>query len=79
MDISNLFQLTDEDKAQYKKLIDEIDLDNSSSVIGMLNTKLETLLSSNNLNDMEVDLIKNVSVLCDGDIFAYSKNLYADA
>ena len=45
MDISNLFQLTDEDKAQYKKLIDEIDLDNSSSVIVMLNTKLETLLS----------------------------------
>ena len=29
----------------------------------MLNTKLETLLSSHNLNDMEVDLIKNVSVL----------------
>ena len=50
-------------KAQYKKLIDDIDLDNSSSVIGMLNTKLETLLSSHNLNDMEVDLIKNVSVL----------------
>ena len=63
MDISNLFQLTDEDKAQYKKLIDDIDLDNSSSVIGMLNTKLETLLSSHNLNDMEVELIKNVSVL----------------
>ena len=63
MNISNLFQLTDEDKAQYKKLIDDIDLDNSSSVIGMLNTKLETLLSSHNLNDMEVDLIKNVSVL----------------
>ena len=63
MDISNLFQLTDEDKAQYKKLIDDIDLDNSSSVIGMLNTKLETLLSSHKMNDMEVDLIKNVSVL----------------
>ena len=63
MDISNLFQLTDEDKAQYKKLIDEIDLNNSSSVIDMLNTKLETLLSSHNLNDIEVDLIKNVSVL----------------
>jgi len=66
MDISNLFQLTDEDKAQYKKLIDEIDLDNSSSVIGMLNTKLETLLSTHKLNDMEVDLIKNVSVEADG-------------
>ena len=63
MNVYNLFQLTDEDKAQYKKLIAKIDLDNSSSVIGLLNAKLETLLSSHKLNDMEVDLIKNVSIL----------------
>ena len=63
MDISNLFQLTDEDKAQYKKLIDKIDLEKSSSVISLLNAKLETLLSSHKLNDMEVELIKNVSIL----------------
>ena len=41
MDISNLFQLTDEDKAQYKKLIDEIDLDNSSSVIGQMGNRID--------------------------------------
>ena len=29
----------------------------------MLNTKLETLLSTHNLNDIEINLIKNVSVL----------------
>tara|TARA_B100000424_G_scaffold268232_1_gene262625 strand:+ start:3159 stop:3545 length:387 start_codon:yes stop_codon:yes gene_type:complete len=63
MNVSNLFQLTDEDKAQYKKLIDNIDLDKSSSVISLLNAKLETLLSSHKLNDMEVELIKNVSIL----------------
>lgn len=63
MNVSNLFQLTDEDKAQYKKLIDKIDLDKSSSVISLLNAKLETLLSSHKLNDMEVELIKNVSIL----------------
>ena len=61
--ISNLFQLTEKDKAQYKKLIDKIDLDTSDGVIGMLNAKLDRLIASDQLNDIEVDLIKNVSVL----------------
>ena len=61
--ISNLFQLTEKDKDQYKKLIDKIDLDTSDDVIGMLNTKFDRLIASDQLNDIEVDLIKNVSVL----------------
>ena len=61
--ISNLFQLTEKDKDQYKKLIDNIDLDTSHDVIGMLNTKVDRLIASDQLNDIEVDLIKNVSVL----------------
>jgi len=61
--ISNLFQLTEKDKDQYKKLIDKIDLDTSDDVIGMLNTKVDMLIASDQLNDIEVDLIKNVSVL----------------
>ena len=61
--ISNLFQLTEKDKDQYKKLIDKIDLDTSDEVIGMLNTKVDRLIASDQLNDIEVDLIKNVSVL----------------
>ena len=61
--ISNLFQLTEKDKDQYKKLIDKIDLDTSDDVIGMLNTKIDRLIASDQLNDIEVDLIKNVSVL----------------
>lgn len=61
--ISNLFQLTEKDKDQYKKLIDKIDLDTSDGVIGMLNAKLDRLIASEQLNDIEVDLIKNVSVL----------------
>jgi len=61
--ISNLFQLTEKDKDQYKKLIDKIDLDTSEDVIGMLNTKVDRLIASEQLNDIEVDLIKNVSVL----------------
>ena len=61
--ISNLFQLTEKDKDQYKKLIDKIDLDTSDDVISMLNAKLDSLIASEQLNDIEVDLIKNVSVL----------------
>ena len=61
--ISNLFQLTEKDKDQYKKLIDKIDLNTSDEVISMLNAKLDRLISSEQLNDIEVDLIKNVSVL----------------
>ena len=61
--ISNLFQLTEKDKDQYKKLIDKIDLDTSDDVISMLNTKLDRLIAAGQLNDIEVDLIKNVSVL----------------
>ena len=61
--ISNLFQLTEKDKAQYKKLIDKIDLNTSDEVISMLNAKLDRLIASEQLNDIEVDLIKNVSVL----------------
>jgi len=63
MNVSNLFQLTDEDKAQYNKLIEKIDLDKSSLIISLLNAKLETLISSHKFNDMEVELIKNVSIL----------------
>ena len=61
--ISNLFQLTEKDKDQYKKLIDKIDLNTSDEVISMLNAKLDRLIASEQLNDIEVDLIKNVSVL----------------
>jgi len=61
--ISNLFQLTEKDKDQYKKLIDKIDLDTSDDVISMLNDKVDRLIASDQLNDIEVDLIKNVSVL----------------
>ena len=63
MNISNLFQLTEEDKDRYRKLIDKIDLDSSDDVISMLNPKLDRLIASDRLNDIEVDLIKNVSVL----------------
>ncbi|MDC3333886.1 DUF1232 domain-containing protein [Candidatus Marinimicrobia bacterium] len=63
MNISKIFQLTEEDKAHYLTLIDKIDLNKSPEVIQSLNLKLDDLVSSKNLNIVETDLIKNVSVL----------------
>ena len=63
MNISKIFQLTEEDKAEYQLLIDKIDLDDSSKIIEMLNSKLDTMTTSKSLNSIETDLIKYVSVL----------------
>lgn len=63
MNISKIFQLTEEDKAEYKLLIDKIDLNDASKIIDMLNSKLDTMTTSKSLNSIETDLIKYVSVL----------------
>ena len=63
MNISKVFQLSEEDKAEYKLLIDKIDLNDASKIIYMLNSKLDTMTTSKSLNSIETDLIKYVSVL----------------
>ena len=63
MNISKIFQLTEEDKAEYELLINKIDLKDASKIIDMLNSKLDTMTNSNRLNSIEADLIKYVSVL----------------
>ena len=63
MNISKIFELTDEDKAKYQLMIDKIDISKSSEVIDTLNSKLDSLIDSKKLNSIETDLIKNVSVL----------------
>ena len=63
MNISKIFQLSEEDKAEYKLLIDKIDLNDASKIIDMLNSKLDTMTTSKSLNSIETDLIKYVSVL----------------
>ena len=63
MNISKIFELTDEDKAKYQLMIDKIDLSKSSEVINTLNSKLDSLIDSKKMNSIETDLIKNVSVL----------------
>ena len=63
MNISKIFELTDEDKAKYQLMIDKIDLSKSSEIINTLNSKLDNLIDLKTLNSIETDLIKNVSVL----------------
>ena len=63
MNISKIFQLTEEDKAEYNLLVDKIDLNDASKIIDMLNSKLDTMTTSKSLNSIETDLIKYVSVL----------------
>ena len=63
MNISKIFQLTEEDKVEYQLLIDKIDLNDASKIIDMLNSKLDTMTTSKSLNSIETDLIKYVSVL----------------
>ena len=63
MNISKIFQLTEEDKAEYQLLIDKIDLNDASKIIEMLKSKLDTMTTSKGLNSIETDLIKYVSVL----------------
>ena len=63
MNISKIFELTDEDKAKYQLMIDKIDLSKSSEIINTLNSKLDDLIDLKKLNSIETDLIKNVSVL----------------
>ena len=56
MNISKIFELTDEDKAKYQLMIDKIDLSKSSEVIDTLNSKLDSLIDSKKLNSIETDL-----------------------
>ena len=57
MNISKIFELTDEDKAKYQLMIDKIDLSKSSEIINTLNSKLDNLIDLKKLNSIETDLI----------------------
>lgn len=61
--ISNIFELTEEDKNRYNKIIEKIDLDLSDKIIDNLIPKLEKINQSGRLNSIELELIENVSIL----------------
>ena len=58
-----LFQITEEDKDHYKKIIQEIDLDNKEIIIKVLGEKIQKILNHGSLNKAEVILIKDMGKL----------------
>ena len=58
-----LFQITEEDKDHYKKIIHEIDLDNKEIIIKVLGEKIQKILNRGSLNKAEVILIEDMGKL----------------
>ena len=60
-----LFQLTDEDKAHYQEMINQIDTSHQKSIIKVLGIKIQTMLDEGHLNSVEVALIEDVAQLAE--------------
>ena len=58
-----LFQNTEEDKDQYKKIIHEIDINNKEIIIKVLGEKIQKILNHSSLNKAEVILIEDMGKL----------------
>tara|TARA_B100001250_G_scaffold58250_1_gene45236 strand:+ start:1519 stop:1905 length:387 start_codon:yes stop_codon:yes gene_type:complete len=60
---TKLFQITEEDKAHYKELIDKIDPARKDSIIKILGIKIQTILDEGNINAVEAELIEDIAHL----------------
>ena len=58
-----LFQITEEDKDHYKKIINEIDVNNKEIIVKVLGEKIQKILSHGSLNKAEVILIEDMGKL----------------
>ena len=58
-----LFQITDEDKTHYKKIIHKIDVNNKEIIIKVLGEKIQKILNHSSLNKAEVKLIEDLGKL----------------
>ena len=58
-----LFQLTDEDKAHYNKLIENIDLKSKNELLRVIGPKIMSMMDEGNLNAVEVNLLNEISDL----------------
>ena len=63
MKSTKLFQITEEDKAHYKELIDKIDPARKDSIIKILGIKIQTILDEGNINAVEAELIEDIAHL----------------
>ena len=58
-----LFQITEEDKDHYKKIIHKIDVNNKEIIIKVLGEKIQKILNHSSLNKAEVKLIEDMGKL----------------
>ena len=58
-----LFQITEEDKDHYKKIIQKIDVNNKEIIIKVLGEKIHKILNHGDLNKAEVILIEDMGKL----------------
>ena len=59
----NLFKLTKNDKKHYRQLIRKIDIKKKDLIITVLWPKIESMLNQDQLNSVEVKLIKEINLL----------------
>ena len=58
-----LFQITEEDKDHYKKIIQKIDVNNMEIILKVLGEKIQKIINHANLNRAEVILIEDMGKL----------------
>ena len=63
MKTTKLFQITEEDKAHYRELIEKIDPAHKNSIIDILGIKIQTILNEGNINAVEAKLIEDMAHL----------------
>ena len=63
MKSTKLFQITEEDKAHYRELIEKIDPAHKNSIIDILGINIQTILNEGNINVVEAKLIEDMAHL----------------
>ena len=63
METPNQIQLTEKDKARYRKEIEQIDLEIEKEVLSRVPDKLELLIGSSHLDNAQLQLVQDVAKL----------------
>ena len=58
-----LFQITEQDKAHYQKIIQQIDVNNKEIIIKFLGEKIQEIINHGDLNRAELKLIEDMGKL----------------
>lgn len=63
MNSPKLFKITEEDKAKYRVMINNINLNQKKTIIEVLGIKIQKILDDGNMNSLEIKLIEDMSSL----------------